>query len=426
MTLVDFLSPPRSGAAAQLDSAVWPAGATYDAEGRIVLGGVALTEIADSYGTALRVVDEREVRQRCRVYRKTFAEAEIGYTATALLARGIANWVTAEGLSVVASTAADLTAAFAAGVDPARIILHANRTPRTTLEAAVARRVGRIVVGSLDEIGVLASIATRGQRVLLRVAPGIGRDGYPTWDDADTPGFALGDIATAVARVLGTPTLDLIGFHCHLGAQIYNPDHYGEAIRRLVAEMAQVRRDHQRLLTDLDLGGGHAIAYRNGDAEMNLTELAAIIEDALDAACARQHFPRPNIAMEPGRGIVARAGVTLYRVLSVKHNDGGRISVIVDSEERGGTRTGAYAGTVVANRRACGPLSSATLAGRAGDVILAADVRLPADLRPGELLAVPCTGAYHSGPAMSVIGVRGGRCTELLRREPHLLDRDAS
>lgn len=422
MTLVDFLSPPRPGTAAPLDSAVWPAGAAYDADGGIVLGGVALTEIADTYGTALRVVDEREIRQRCRVYRKTFAEAEIGYAVTALPVHGVVDRITAEGLSVVASTGDDLTTALAAGVDPQRIILHARGLPRATLETAAAHRVGRVVLGSLDEIGVLASIATRPQRVLLRVAPGIGRDGYPTWDDAATPGLPLDELATAVTRVLGTPTLELIGLHCHLGAQIYNPDHYGEAIRRLVAEMAQVRREHGHLLADLDLGGGHAVAQRGGDAEMNLTELSAIVEDALDAACARQHFPRPKITMEPGRGIVARAGVTLYRVLSVKHSDGGRISVVIDSEQRGG----AFAGAVVANRRAGGPLFSTTLAGRAGDVILATDARLPADLRPGELLAVPCTGAYYRGPAMSVIGVRDGRCTELLRREPHLLDRDAS
>ncbi|MFI9403366.1 diaminopimelate decarboxylase family protein [Nocardia sp. NPDC052316] len=424
MTLVDFFAPMRSGTTAHLDSAVWPSDARYDDEGRIVVGGVALADIAETYGTAARVLDEREVRQRCRAYRNTFPETEIAYAAAALLVGAVADWVTDEGLSVVACTSGELTAALTAGVDPERIILHANGVSRETLETAVARRVGRIVVSSLAEIELLTAVVTaRPQRVLLRLAPGIEGDAV---HEADRPGFPLGGAtAAAVARVLGAPMLDLIGFHCHLGSQIYNPDHYGEAIRRMVAEMAVVRHEHDRMLTDLDLGGGHAIAYRNGDAEMNLAELSAIIEDALDAACARQHFPRPKVVLEPGRGIVARAGVTLYRVLSVKHSDGGHVSVVIDSETR--TRAGTFAGTVVANRSTTGPLVSATVAGRAGDVILATDVRLPADLRAGELLAVPCTGAYqHGAPRTRVIAVREGHYAQLVRREPSLLDRDAS
>ncbi|PXX59704.1 diaminopimelate decarboxylase [Nocardia tenerifensis] len=418
MTLVDFFGPTRSGTAARLDSAVWPAGARYDAEGRIVLGGVALSDVAEAFGTPARVLDEREVRQRCRAYRRTFAEAEIAYAAMALPVAAVASWITDEGLSVVARSSGELTAMLDAGVDPKRIILHAKDLPRETLANAVARQVGRIVVGSPAEIDLLAAVATRPQRVLLRVSPGIEHDlphGVPV-------GFPLGDAtATAIARVLGAPMLELTGLHCHLGSQIYNPDHYGEAIRRMVAEMAQARHDHDCLLTDLDLGGGHAIAYRTGDAEMNLAELSAIIEDALDAACARQHFPRPRVVLEPGRGIVARAGVTLYRVLSVKHGDGGSVCVVIDSA------TGTFAGAVVANRRAGGPLVTATVAGRAGDVILATDVRLPADLRPGELLAVPCSGAYqHASPRTRVIAVREGHYAQLVRREPDLLDRDAS
>ncbi|MFG1792594.1 diaminopimelate decarboxylase family protein [Nocardia sp. NPDC049149] len=421
MTLVDFFSPVRSGTTAHLDSAIWPHGARYDADGRIMVGGVALADIAETYGTAARVVDEHEVRLRCRAYRKTFPEAEIAYAATALLIGVVADWVTDEGLSMAVHSSGELAAALAAGVDPKRIILHANGLSREELATAVTQRVNRIVLGSPAEVDLLATVATRTQRVLLRLDPGIERDTRQS-----AAGFALGTpAAAAVAQVLGVPTLELIGFSCHLGSQLYNPDHYGEAIRRMIAEMAQVRHDHDRLLTDLDLGGGHAIAYRSGDAEMNLPELSAIIEDALDAGCARQHFPRPNVALEPGRGIVARAGVTLHRVMSVKHSDGGHVSVVIDSAAR--ARSGDGAGMVVANRRATGPQVTATVAGRAGDVILATGVRLPADLRPGELLAVPCTGAYHhSSTRTRVIAVRAGQYAQLVHREPDFLDRDAS
>jgi diaminopimelate decarboxylase len=254
-------------------------------------------------------------------------------------------------------------------------------------------------------------------------------------------GFPLGsDSATeAVARILRQPKLRLIGFHCHLGSQICEPDYYGDAIRRMIAEMARVRDEHDHLLTHLDIGGGHGVAYRCGDAEMNLTELAATVENALDAACARRGFPRPVIAIEPGRAIVAHAGVTLYRVLSVKHIDGGRTYVTVDGGMSDNPRVALYGATysvVVANRHPTGPNMTATVAGRfceAGD-ILATDVQLPTDLRPGEVLAMPCTGAYHHSLASCynsvgrppIVAVRKGSSRELVRRETtaDLLRRD--
>ncbi|WP_327113420.1 diaminopimelate decarboxylase [Nocardia sp. NBC_01730] len=444
MTLLDIFPSLRSGMPSRLDSAVWPRDTHYDGDGRITLGGVALADIADQYGTATYVLDEEEVRSRCRAYRKAFPEAEIIYAGKALMIRAVAEWVTQEGLSVDVCSAGELAVALAAGVHPDRIVLHGNGKSFDELEMAVRAGVGRIVVDSLTEITLLAALATTPQRVLLRLSPGIDVHGHPavrTGVFDQKFGFPIGSdmAAEAIDRIMRQPNLTLIGFHCHLGSQIYDPDHYGEAARRMVAEMARARRNHGVILTELDLGGGHAVAYCSGDAEMNLSELADIIEDALDAACARHHFPRPVFALEPGRAIVARAGVTLYRVLSVKHIDGGRTYVTVDGGMSDNPRVALYGAryeVVVANRHPCGPHMTATVAGRhceAGD-ILAADVRLPADLRPGEVLAVPCTGAYHHSLASSynnvgrppIIAVRDGRARELVRRETtaDLLARD--
>ncbi|MEV6430217.1 diaminopimelate decarboxylase [Nocardia sp. NPDC051463] len=431
MTLLDLFSSTRSLPTARLDTALWPRDSHYDESGRMVVGGVVLADIAERYGTATMVLDEHEVRCRCRAYRKAFPETEIVYAGQALLVRAVVDWVTDEGLSVAVYSSDELDVALAAGIDPKRIIMHGNGESFDALVTAVDCGVGRVVAGSLAEITLLAAVATHPQRVLLRLSADLDVDAQPT-DMARLPNFPIGAAAAAaVEQVLSKPMLDLIGFHCQVGSQIHNPDHYGEAVRRMVAEMAQVRHDHSRILSDLDLGGGHAVAYRRGDAEMNLTELAAILEDALDAACARQRFPRPNIALEPGRGIVARAGVTLLRVCSVKHHDGGHACVIVDSDARAGTRPAALTGMLPANRQAAGSHRAATVASRAGNDILATDIRLPADLRPGDLLAVPCSGAYQHGPALSdtgrlpVIAVDSGRCVELVRREPDMLDRDA-
>lgn len=444
MTLLEIFPSLRAGMPSRLDSAVWPRDTHYDGDGRITLGGVALADIADQYGTTTYVLDEHEVRTRCRAYKKAFPEAEIIYAGKALMIRAVAEWVSQEGLSIDVCSTGELAIAMAAGVDPKRIILHGNGKSFDELAVAVHSGVGRIVVDSLTEITLLSALTTRPQQVLLRLSPGIDVHGHPAVKTGVLDqkfGFPIDSelAADAVQRIMRQPNLELIGFHCHLGSQIYDPDHYGEAVRRLIGEMARVRVDHGRILTDLDLGGGHAVAYRGGDAEMNLTELADIIDDALDAACARHHFPRPNIALEPGRGIVARAGVTLYRVLSIKHIGGGRTYVTVDGGMGDNARVALYGAkyeVVVANRHPCGPWMTATVAGRyceAGDV-LATDIRLPADLRPGEVLAVPCTGAYHHSLASSynsigrppVIAVRDGRARQLIRRETtdDLLARD--
>ncbi|WP_225731663.1 MULTISPECIES: diaminopimelate decarboxylase [unclassified Nocardia] len=435
MTLLDIFPSLKTGMPSRLDPAVWPQDTHYDGDGRITLGGVALADIADQYGTATYVLDEDEVRARCRAYRKAFPEAEIIYAGKALMIRAVAEWVTQEGLSVDVCSAGELAIALAAGVDPQRIVMHGNGKSFDELEIAVKAGVGRIVVDSLTEITLLSALATKPQKVLLRLSPGIDVHGHPAVKTGVLDqkfGFPIGSdtAAEAVERVLRQSNLRLVGFHCHLGSQIHDPDHYGEAVRRMVAEMAHVRQDHGVILTELDLGGGHAVAYRAGDAEMNLSELADIIDDALDAACARHHFPRPAIAMEPGRAIVARAGVTLYRVLSIKHVADGHSYVTVDGGMGDNARVALYGAryhVVVANRHPCGPQMTATVAGRyceAGDV-LAVDVQLPADLRPGEVLAMPCTGAYHHSLASAynsvgrppIIAVRDGRCRELIRRE---------
>ncbi|MEU1207426.1 diaminopimelate decarboxylase [Nocardia sp. NPDC005825] len=445
MTLLEIFPSLRDGGLVpRLDPAVWPRDTHYDADGRITVGGVALADIADQYGTPTYVLDETEVRDRCRAYRTRFPDAEIIYAGKALLTRAVAEWITEEGLSLDVCSAGELAVALSGWADPERIVLHGNGKPFAELETAVGCGVGRIVVDSLTEITLLSALAVKPQRVLVRVTPDIDIDGHPAVRTGVTDqkfGFPIGGTAVkeVVDRIVRQPNLELTGLHCHIGSQIYNTFPYGEAVRRMVAEMARIRDEFGVTLTELDLGGGHAVAYRGGDAELNLAELADIIEDALDAACARHGFPRPRIALEPGRAIVARAGVTLYRVLSIKHVENGHTYVTVDGGMSDNPRVALYGArydAVVANRHPTGPQMTATIAGRhceAGD-ILARDVRLPVDLRPGEVLAVPCTGAYHHSLASSyngigrppIVAVRDGQSRELVRRETidDLLSRD--
>lgn len=444
MTLIDILPSIGKAAPRRFDGAIWPATTHSDEEGRLCIGGVPLTDIADEFGTPTYVIDEADFRKRARRYRKALREAEVVYAGKSLLTTAVARWAREEGLGIDVCSAGELAVALAGGTDPARIIMHGNAKSLDELRDAVGVGVGRIVLDSCIEIAYLAGLARQRQRVLIRVTPDIDIHGHPavTTGISDQKfGFTLTDdhAADAVQRVLAHPILDLIGLHCHIGSQVADPALYGEAIRRMITVMADIRAKHGVILTELNIGGGHAVPYISGDPELDLDQLARVIEDALDEACAAEHFPRPAVVVEPGRGISARSGVTLYRVCSVKSRPGGRTFVAVDGGMSDNPRVALYGSQytiALANRHSLGVRQRITVAGRhceAGDEI-ARDIELPADVHPGDLLAVACTGSYHHSMASNynmvgrppLVAVKDGRTRQLVRRETvaDLLSRD--
>jgi diaminopimelate decarboxylase len=444
MTLLDMLPSIGRAAPRRLDPAIWPVTTHSDEEGRLCIGDIPLSDIADEFHTPTYVIDETDFRYRARRYRKVLRGVEIVYAGKSLLTTAVARWAREEGLGVDVCSAGELAVALAGGVDPARIIMHGNAKSPDELQEAVRTGVGRIVLDSCIEIAYLAGCARKRQPVLIRVTPDIDIHGHravTTGISDQKFGFTLAEdqAADAVKRVLAHPILDLVGLHCHIGSQVTDPALYGEAIHRMIAAMADIRAQHGVILTELNIGGGHAIPYVAGDRELELDELAVVIEDALDEACAVEHFPRPTIVVEPGRAISARAGVTLYRVCSVKTQPGGRTFVAVDGGMSDNPRVSLYGAqytVTLANRHSLGAKQRVTVAGRhceAGDEI-ARDIELPVDLHPGDLLAVACTGSYHHNMASNynmvcrppLIAVKDGRARQLVRRETiaDLLSRD--
>jgi len=447
MTLLDILPSLGKAAPRRCDSAIWPVTTHSDEEGRLCIDGVPLADIADEFGTPTYVIDETDFRQRCRRYRRALRgiqNIDVVYAGKSLLTTAVARWASEEGLGIDVSSAGELVIALAGGVDPARIVMHGNAKSPDELREAVRVGVGRIVLDSCIEIAYLAGVARKRQPVLIRVTPDIDIHGHravTTGISDQKFGFTLaeGQAADAAKRVLAHPILDLVGLHCHIGSQVTDPALYGEAIHRMIAAMADIRAQHGVILTELNIGGGHAIPYIPGDRELDLGELARVIEDALDEACAAEHFPRPTIVVEPGRAISGRAGVTLYRVCSVKTQPGGRTFVAVDGGMSDNPRVSLYGAqytVTLANRHPLGAKQRVNVAGRhceAGDEI-ARDIELPSDLRPGDLLAVACTGAYHHSMASNynmvgrpaLVAVKDGRARALVRRETiaDLLSRD--
>jgi diaminopimelate decarboxylase len=444
MTLLDMLPSIGRAAPRRLDPVIWPVTTHSDEEGRLCIGDVPLSDIADEFHTPTYVIDESDFRYRARRYRKVLRGVEVVYAGKSLLTTAVARWAREEGLGVDVCSAGELAVALAGGVDPARIIMHGNAKSPDELQEAVRTGIGRIVLDSCIEIAYLAGCARKRQPVLIRVTPDIDIHGHravTTGISDQKFGFTLAEdhAADAVKRVLAHPILDLVGLHCHIGSQVTDPALYGEAIHRMIAAMADIRAQHGVILTELNIGGGHAIPYVPGDRELELDKLAVVIEDALDEACAAEHFPRPTIVVEPGRAISARAGVTLYRVCSVKTQPGGRTFVAVDGGMSDNPRVSLYGAqytVTLANRHSLGLKQRVTVAGRhceAGDEI-ARDVELPVDLHPGDLLAVACTGSYHHNMASNynmvcrppLIAVKDGRARQLVRRETiaDLLSRD--
>jgi diaminopimelate decarboxylase len=422
MTLFEIVPSLRHAATPRVDRAIWPLTTHVDELGRLCVGEMALTDVADEFGTPTYVIDEADFRHRIRRYRAALPEARLVYAGKALLTTAVARWVAEEGSGLGVCSRGELATALLAGVAPNRIVVHGMAATPDELCHSSNAGVGRIVVNSPTEVAFLAAGVRQPQALQVRVSQDIDRHA-----------------ADAIQRALDQPLLYLVGLRCHLGSQVTDASLYGEAIRQMVPLMAEIRARHGVILTELNIGGGQGVPHVSGDPELDLDALGDFIDDALDASCAAERFPRPTIVVEPGRAISARAGITLYRVLWVRSQPGGRTTVVVDGGLSDNPRAALYDARytiALADRHSMTATRPMTVVGRhcESGYEIARDVALPADLHAGDLLAVACTGAYHHSMASTynmvgrppLVAVKDGRTRELIRRETiaDLLSRD--
>ncbi|MGP6205260.1 diaminopimelate decarboxylase [Microbacterium sp. F2] len=439
---------------------VWPTDTARDADGELVIGGVAASALARDYGTPLYVLDEDDVRFHAARAREAFASAaarhgvaaRVYYAGKAFLSTEVVRWVTDAGLAVDVASGGELAVALAAGVDPARIGVHGNNKSVAELERAVAVGVGSIVVDSFQEIERLAAVAEAAgvvQPVLIRVNSGVHaetHDFLATAHEDQKFGFTLADAVLAATRVREAVGLRLVGLHCHIGSQIFGTAGFAESAARIVGLYADLRggTDAAEDLQVLNLGGGFGIAYTRADTPTAIEVLADGIVDAVAAECAARGIRMPNLAFEPGRSIVGQAGVTLYTVGTTKtvalEHGLERLYVSVDGGMSDNARPALYGAQYSA--RLASRVSDAAphlvrVVGKhceSGDIVVDAEY-LPADVAPGDLLAVPATGAYCFSlasnynflPRPAVVAVRDGRSRVIVRGETidDLLARDA-
>ncbi|MEA2717675.1 MAG: diaminopimelate decarboxylase, partial [Actinomycetota bacterium] len=302
-----------------------PDTATVAAGGRMAVGGVDLLDLAEEHGTPVFVYDEEHLRARCREAVAAFGDG-VAYGSKAFLCTAMARLVHEEGMYVDVATGGELHVALAAGVPPTRIVLHGNN--KSEAELGRAHDLGiKVVVDSFDEIGRLEERAAedgRPTRVLLRVTPGVEAHTheYVMTGQVDSKfgfGLASGDAALAVARVAGSPAFELVGVHAHIGSQIFLLHSFEKAVEMLADFVAPLG------LPELCLGGGLGVPYVDGEDAPSIAQWAKVLQEACLAAGIAS-----RVTAEPGRAVAAAAGLTLYRVGTVKDVPGVRTYVSVD------------------------------------------------------------------------------------------------
>jgi len=427
-----------------LHPSIWPRSARRSG-GVLTIGGRDVRDLAAEFGTPLYVCDEADVRSRCRDYLEAFGpQGRVFYAAKAFCSRAMLRWVTSEGLGIDVCTGGELEIALAAGVPPEQITLHGNNKTLDELERAVAVGVGHIVTDSFAEIARLAFLTDpvpgepppeNRPTVLVRVTTGVEAHTHEfmaTAHDDQKFGFSLASGAAdeAVRRVLNCPGLEFAGLHSHIGSQIFDTAGFEVAAHRVLDLAVRIRDEHGIEIAELDLGGGFGIAYTEEDDAPEVVKLAHSLRQIVDWQCQAAGLPVPRLTVEPGRGIVGPSMVTLYSVGTIKDVDGLRTYVSVDGGMSDNIRTALYDAEYVcalASRASSAPPMLSRVVGRhceSGDIVVR-HAYLPSDLAPGDLLAVPATGAYCRSLASNynhvlrpaVVAISDGEARVIVRRE---------
>ena len=428
---------------------LWSRTTARNTEGAVEVGGVDVRRIAEEVGTPAFVLDEDDFRHRARAFRDAFAEAfrphrgaDVYYAGKAFLCGAVARWVEEDGLGLDVCTGGELAVALRAGFPASRIALHGNNKSASEIRRALEAGVGRIVIDSLDEIDQVDEIAARlGLRagVMLRVTTGVEAHTHEfiaTAHEDQKFGLSLtgGSAFEAVHRVLDAPQLDLLGLHSHIGSQIFDTGGFEVAARRVLQLVAQVRDELGHTIDQLDLGGGFGVMYNTQHTPSTPEALAAGIAGIVEKQCHELELDVPHLAFEPGRAIAGPSTQTLYSVGTVKDvRLGGphhRVYVSVDGGMSDNVRTALYDADyscLLTGRVSDAAPEVVRVVGKhceSGDIVVK-DEYLPADVRRGDLISVPVTGAYcyslasnyNHVPRPPVIAVRDGEIRTLIRRE---------
>ena len=382
-------------------------------QGRLTFAGFDTVELAQKYGTPLYLMDEARIRANCRIYTRAFREAFgdnglVLYASKANAFKRIYEIISEEGMGTDVVSCGEIYTAKKAGFDLSLAYFHSNNKTDEDISYAILNGVGCFVVDNseeLDAINVIAGQAGIRQKILLRLTPGIDPHTY----DAINTGKVDSKFGTAIEtgqadeiirHTLSLPNLDLAGFHCHVGSQVFDEDVYQRTLDIMLPYLDHVRQQFGYTARELDLGGGYGVRYLDSDGSIDIAARLKEVCTYYKELCAKLAYPQPRFLMEPGRSIAADAGMTLYHVGTVKRITGYKSYVSIDGGMTDNLRYALYqAPYTVYNASRVTEENDlvADVVGRcceSGDVIQP-DVHLPDTTCRGDVIAVATTGAYH-------------------------------
>jgi diaminopimelate decarboxylase len=425
---------------------MWSSSVTTGTE--LSIAGLTAKSLAKEFGTPTFFIDEADFRERALAWDKALKDAfgpnagTVYYASKAFICTEVARWIKEIGIGIDVSTGGEMAVALAGGIDPSKIEVHGNNKSIAEIEKAISIGVETIVIDSMYEIDRVAAAASKlgkVQRVHLRLTPGIQAHTHESISTAHEDvkfGFSIASGAAweAITKVHAQASLELRGIHAHIGSQIFGFESFEMLAERFVTFLAKYRDEFKKELPELDLGGGYGIAYLEGEKTVVAHDAMQALANAVKKHCSEFNLQIPRVSIEPGRAIVGPTMFTLYEVGTVKdvtlENGSHRRYISVDGGMSDNIRPSLYGAeytTILANRTSTATHVSSRLVGKhceTGDIVIR-EIDLPDDIVPGDLLAVPATGAYGRSmasnynhvPRPPVVAVKDGKARVIVRRE---------